>query len=360
MIRVRLESNGDYWRAAWAKPTGGQGSESIGSKLKFGKRAALAECAKIQKRLNNGAATGLVDGWLDWAGWEPRYVGARSGELKGNTLASHGRTFDYLIEHFGKDCRLSRITPEMAAGWRAWLGSLDGERTLAEASVCLHVRNARTIVGAAVGLGLLESNPFARLKGSSSARGDKAYVSDADASAMIEACPNGAWRRLIGLCRYAGLRRGEALRLEWDDVTATEIRVRPEGEEGTKQRFRRVPVSPRLAEILGSERDGVLVAGVGDYNLDRTLCGYLQTNGKRYHGILQRAGLEAYPRPFHSLRSSCETDWLRQYPVMDVCKWLGHSPEVAMKHYHETTSRVWDEVTGRVQSPPNVHQMAGS
>jgi hypothetical protein len=49
--------------------------------------------------------------------------------------------------------------------------------------------------------------------------------------------------------------------------------------------------------------------------------------------IIKRAKLEAWPRLFHALRSSCETDLAAEYPLHVVTAWLGNTPKIAMKHY---------------------------
>ncbi len=51
--------------------------------------------------------------------------------------------------------------------------------------------------------------------------------------------------------------------------------------------------------------------------------------------IIARAGLEQWEKPFQNCRSSCECDWLEQFPgrIAAIAKWMGHSPTVAMRHY---------------------------
>jgi hypothetical protein len=60
----------------------------------------------------------------------------------------------------------------------------------------------------------------------------------------------------------------------------------------------------------------------------------LRTQFKRY---IERAGLEPWPRLFHSMRASRETDLAKLYPIKAVTNWLGNTPAVAMKHYLQTT-----------------------
>jgi hypothetical protein len=53
--------------------------------------------------------------------------------------------------------------------------------------------------------------------------------------------------------------------------------------------------------------------------------------------IIKRAGLEAWPRLFHNLRASRETELLESFPVHVVAAWMGHDAKVSLKHYAQTT-----------------------
>ncbi len=53
--------------------------------------------------------------------------------------------------------------------------------------------------------------------------------------------------------------------------------------------------------------------------------------------IIRRAGLEPWPRPFHNLRASCETDRVQRFPLRKVARWIGNTPTVAMRHYVDVT-----------------------
>lgn len=63
-------------------------------------------------------------------------------------------------------------------------------------------------------------------------------------------------------------------------------------------------------------------AGWGNANLRTT-----------FEKIIRRAGLEPWPRLWHSMRASCETDLARQFPLAVVAKWLGNTQAIAMRHY---------------------------
>jgi hypothetical protein len=49
--------------------------------------------------------------------------------------------------------------------------------------------------------------------------------------------------------------------------------------------------------------------------------------------IIERAGLKPWPRLFHNLRSSLQTELEENSPTHAVCAWLGNSPDIARKHY---------------------------
>jgi hypothetical protein len=47
--------------------------------------------------------------------------------------------------------------------------------------------------------------------------------------------------------------------------------------------------------------------------------------------------LTPWPRPFHNLRASRETELAEKYSVQVVTDWLGNTPKIAMRHYLMTT-----------------------
>ena len=49
--------------------------------------------------------------------------------------------------------------------------------------------------------------------------------------------------------------------------------------------------------------------------------------------ILNRAGLTPWPKLFHNLRASRETELAGEHPLHVVCQWIGNSQLIAAKHY---------------------------
>src|SRR5262249_46771951 len=49
--------------------------------------------------------------------------------------------------------------------------------------------------------------------------------------------------------------------------------------------------------------------------------------------LLRRLGIPAWPRIYHNLRASRQTELEAQWPTYIVCRWLGNSPEVSRENY---------------------------
>lgn len=223
----------------------------------------------------------------------------------------------------------------MAADWRDKIAERDDDgNQVSESTVRRYVREARCFFGQAVTEKIIQENPFTGIAGTS-LDVDKTWatVTRKDLDQILAACPSDEWRMLFSLCRLAGLRRGEAMRLKWQDVDLNGGRliVLHTGKRTTKKRTRQVPITPELEKIL-------FPAFMADGN-NEYVCGrlrYSERSGNIHRdarAIIEKAGLDVYSKPFHTLRKNLETEWMNEYPLSVVCEWLGNSPEVAMKHY---------------------------
>lgn len=72
--------------------------------------------------------------------------------------------------------------------------------------------------------------------------------------------------------------------------------------------------------------------------------------------LIKRAGLTAWPRMFHNLRSSRETELLETFPVHVVAQWMGHDAKVCLKHYAQTTDDHFHRATRGAESGARVAQ----
>ena len=61
----------------------------------------------------------------------------------------------------------------------------------------------------------------------------------------------------------------------------------------------------------------------------------------QFQRIIRRAGLEPWPKLFHNLRATRETELMRRFPAHVVVEWIGHSLRVANEHYLQLTDDDW-------------------
>ncbi|MFM7931080.1 MAG: hypothetical protein ACKO9Q_25505, partial [Pirellula sp.] len=65
-----------------------------------------------------------------------------------------------------------------------------------------------------------------------------------------------------------------------------------------------------------------------------------------FEKIVRRAGLVPWPKLFHALRSSRETELAQDFPIHVVTAWLGNTPTIAMRHYLLTTDADFERAAG--------------
>lgn len=187
----------------------------------------------------------------------------------------------------------------------------------------------------------IESNPFLADGIKTAFKGNAErfqFITVVETEAVLAACPNAEWRVIVGLSRYGGLRcPSETLALKWADIDWDKRQVRVPSPKtahlsGKGERF--IPLFPELASHLEAAFDAAPEGAeyvVGKYRGGAT---NLRT---QFEKIIQRAGLTAWPRLFHNLRSSRQTELTDRFPAHVVASWLGNSEEVARRHYLQTT-----------------------
>ena len=248
---------------------------------------------------------------------------------KKRTRLGYERARRLLEEFFGKDRRLVTVAEGHADDYRAWL-----LKRFAPATVSVDLRRAKQFFKQAVRRRLLAASPFEEVKcGSQRNRKRQVLVSQETIEAVIDACPNNDWRLIFALARYAGLRiPSELQELRWCDVNWSGDRflVRsPKTEHHEGQGERVVPIfaelRPHLERAFDEAPEGaefVVPRAVGKENLSR----YASQ-------ILERAGIEKWPKLFVNLRASRATELEKEFPAYLVDRWIGNSSKVRQDHY---------------------------
>jgi len=252
-----------------------------------------------------------------------RYFESRS-DVKPGTRLNWRTARNRLVKFFGADRSLDSIKPSDAADCAAWLKS-----KYALATAGRSIKLARQFLSYAIDAGLLERNPFAKIKAPGQVNRKRLFeVTHEMTASVIDACPNAEWRLIVALSRYGGLRcPSEHLVLTWADLDWERggFLVRSPKKQDDQ---RWVPLFPELRPFL--EASFELAAPGTVHVINRATNANLRTQFTR---IIIRAGLRPWPRLFHNLRASRQTELAATYPLADVCDWLGNSPIIAAGHY---------------------------
>lgn len=364
MSEVKLVSNGIYWQARWHDAKGVRQVKSLGSKKKWSQSEALALCRALEINVGEETVYGELPRLSEWC---ERYLAQRSSVLAASTRALYQQTIRTLCMHWENDPPITEIRPADAADWRARLAAgelrrLDEAekpigRVPGEAAVSRYCRDARAIFNAAIDQDIIQKNPFAKLRcAAPKVVKNWAEVSRDQLNKIMEACPSHDWKMLFALCRLAGLRRGEALALRWEDVdfSGNKLRINSDiDREDTKHYLRVAPIEPAycpsgLSKLLleafeAAEPGAMFVCGqsivLNNINRDAKV-------------IIRRAKLQAYAKTFHTLRKNCATEWASRYPMPVVADWLGHNIAVAAEHYQKVPEALYLPPPARRESTP--------
>jgi integrase len=144
--------------------------------------------------------------------------------------------------------------------------------------------------------------------------------------------------------RYGGLRTpSETLSLRWEDIDWEMNRMsipEPKVEHHEGRGIRSCPIFPELRSILDEafeifgDKSEYVVAAPQYRAAANTAMGWKNSNLRtEMTRLLRRAGVSGWPRLFHSMRASRQTELQREFPLHVVCSWLGNSPRIAQQSY---------------------------
>ena len=272
---------------------------------------------------------------------------------KHTTAIFYAHTQRNLLSYFG-DRPLNSITPAEADDFRAWLVQ---DQKLAIATVSRRIIACRTIWKKAIRWGMAKENPFTGVTaGQQTNETRKQFVSGETAHKLMEHCPNPQWRLIVACSRFAGLRvPSEIMVLRWRDINwqKRSVTVRsPKTEHHPGGAYRIIPLFPEIVTPLEDCRNR---AAEGD---EYVIAGRLRSSTNlrtQINRIAKRAGLALWPKPFHNMRASFQSELMRKYDLSTACRWLGNSPVVAARHYALSTDFDGDfrRAAGIAETGPN-------
>lgn len=274
--------------------------------------------------------------------------------IKESTKVTYHQTERVLLQRFGAERPISSITAIEADQWRQWQKA----EGLAESTIARRVKSARQMWKKALRWKLVSENIFADVTaGSMNNKARMRFINMQDTMALLGACPDAQWRLIVALTRFAGLRcPSETLLLTWGDVNWERGRIRvksPKTEhlEGRGERF--VPIfaelRPYLLEVFEQAEPGT----------ERVITRYRDTVSNlrtQIHRIMRKAGLTPWPKPFHNMRSTRQTELVEHFPINVVCDWLGNTRIVAQDHYLQTTEAHYQRACNEVSAAQKAAQ----
>jgi integrase len=264
-------------------------------------------------------------------------------DVKPATLEVWQQPCRNLTAFFGDDKPLRSITTGDCDQFKAWLLTQE----LAPATVAKRLSFARTFFHVARKHKLIDENPFCEVKIPAANVSARQRFIDRETVGRLLAVANPTWRIIIALARYGGLRcPSEVLSLEWRHVDWERSRITvpsPKTDRYDGKGSRTIPLFADLRAFLDeafelAEPGQTHVVGGDHLAKANGPTGWKNCNLRTaFEKLVQRAGLEPWPRLFHNLRSSRETELLEAFPVHVVAQWMGHDAKVSLKHYAQTT-----------------------
>ncbi|MBL7141264.1 MAG: tyrosine-type recombinase/integrase, partial [Planctomycetes bacterium] len=178
------------------------------------------------------------------------------------------------------------------------------------------------------------------------------FVSAETAQAVMDALPSPAWRLAFALARWGGLRvPSEVTALTWGDVSWERGRFTVTAVKTAKHAGKGSRVAPIFPELAGPFREAFEAAEVGAvFCCPQYPVG---TANQHYRAVilraLARAGVEPWPKLFVNLRATRASELVECFPAHVAAAWLGHSPEIARRHYLMVTEGHFARASGAAQ-----------
>lgn len=352
-----------YWVLRWLDTVGRWRSKSLGPADRLSKRQAEKLRRQKQVELDRNPARRNVPKAPTLGEFLEAYYVVRQAELAPGTLELHRQTGRYLVGFFGENQRLDAVARTDARAFRAALASGDmafvqkRKRALSEATVNMHMRNARKMFGVAVDDDLIVFNPFDRTAGKPPPAKAWHEVTDDEFSSLMRAA-RPSWRLLLALARYAGLRRGEAMNLTWNQVDWEQSRLTVVANDQWRPKDRDSRVVPVVPELRTSLLEAFGQAEPGAEKVIAEGAINIKNISRDFTVLCGRAGVKRYAKPFHTLRKTCLTVWARQFPQHVVAAWAGHaSSETTSEYYLQVSEAEYEKAAGRTSSEPVVARL---
>jgi integrase len=253
------------------------------------------------------------------------------------TLVTYLQTERALLSYIGKSRHVADVSALDAERWKQAMAK-DG---LAGPTISRRIKTARRVFARAVRWKLIDGNPFDDVKTTGESNSARLHFITPDvAQKVLDACPDAEWRLIFALSRFGGLRcPSEHLNLKWSDVLWDQKKIRIQ-EHKTSERW--LPMFPELEKELLDVFSTTMARHTHIITRYRLPNINLRTQLLR---ILHKAGVSAWPKLFHNLRATRQTELAERFPIHVVCAWIGNSEKIARKHYLSVMDHHYEAAT---------------
>ncbi len=260
----------------------------------------------------------------------------RTGGWKPQTVKNRKQTVDDLILRFGADCRLTDINAGDAGDWFHWMQKPQPEgRGLSAPTASKKFKDARQFFRYAMKKKLISDNPFEEMRVLPQDNPERLVEVTRDTiDQLLKQIADPELKLIVALARFAGLRvPSEISALRWKDVDLEKNALHvfaPKTEHHSRGGRRICPLFPELMPYF--DKVCPVVANPEGYVIlkHRGSAVNLRAGLKRQ---IAAADLVCWPKLFQNLRANALTDLAELHPIHTVCRWLGNTIEVAMRHY---------------------------
>ena len=145
-------------------------------------------------------------------------------------------------------------------------------------------------------------------------------------------------RGIVALARFGGVRiLSEINGLRWEHILWDESRIILPSPKTERYEGRDKRVFPLFLELRPYLDELFELALLGSqFVCDR----YRNRKSELVYAlkiVIKRIGMDPWPRLFHNLRASRQTELQQEFPTHVVCAWLGNTPKVAQESYLQVT-----------------------
>ena len=288
------------------------------------------------------------------------YIERRASKVKPASVTVWTQVEQNLKDLMPKGIRLDKITVGHAKDFHEAL-KVKGMKT---STISKRIGFCRQFLNDAVDRELITKNPFVSVNAPRPKVKSNTFVTRSTIERIMDkAKPQ--WRVIIALSRFGGLRTpSETLSLKWSHIDWERDRMfipEPKVEHHEGRGVRECPIFPELMrELLDAKELNDAKDIQNEYVVDadayraaaNTDAGWKNSNLRtQFMALLDIAGVKPWPRLFHSMRASRQTELTEKFPSHVVCSWLGNSEEVAKSHYLLVTDEHFKKASELVINP---------